>query len=88
VAKKITGITFDQRVDVQNGAKIISVDGKEIGRITSATFSPALNQTIALGYVKYDHLAPGTELVISGVNGIVADLPFVRGSWYEDSPSP
>lgn len=88
VAKKITGITFDHGVDVQNGAKIISVDGKEIGRITSATFSPGLNQTIALGYVKYDYLTPGTELVISGVKGIVADLPFVRGSWYDDSPSP
>lgn len=83
VAKKITGITLGQRVEVQNGAKIISVDGKEIGRITSATFSPALNQTIALGYVKYDYLTPRTELVISGVQAIVADLPFVRGSWYD-----
>jgi len=88
VAKKITGLTFDQPVEVQNGAKILSVDGKEIGRITSATFSPGLNQTIALGYVKYDYLTPGTELVISGVSGVVADLPFVRGSWYDDSLGP
>src|SRR5262249_20278045 len=35
VAKKMTGITFGQRVEVPNGAKVTSADGKEIGRITS-----------------------------------------------------
>lgn len=81
VAKKITGIAFPDRAEIENGAKILSVDDKEIGRITSFTFSPRLNHTIALGYVKYDYCEAGTEVRVLNVKGAVADLPFVRGSW-------
>lgn len=81
VAKKITGISFPDRVEIKNGAKILSVDDKEIGRITSSTFSPTLNRTIALGFVKYDYREAGTEVQVLDVKGVVADLPFVRGSW-------
>jgi len=81
VAKKITGLTFPDETEIENGAKILSLDDKEIGRITSSTFSPALNRTIALGYVKYDYREAGTEVQVLDLKGVVADLPFVRGSW-------
>ena len=81
VAKKITGLTFSERIEIENGSKILSADDKEIGRVTSSTFSPTLNQTIALGYVKYDYREAGTEVQVLNVQGAVADLPFVRGSW-------
>jgi len=81
VAKKITGLIFPDRIEIENGAKILSVDDREIGRVTSSTFSPALNQTIALGYVKYDYREAGTGVQVLNVKGVVADLPFVRGSW-------
>ena len=81
VAKKITGLTFPGRIEIENGAKILSVDDKEIGRVTSSTFSPTLNQTIALGYVKYDYRAAGTGVQVLNVKGVVAELPFVSGSW-------
>jgi folate-binding protein YgfZ len=81
VAKKITGITLPEHVAIENGAKILSVDDKEIGRITSSTFSQKLNRTIALGYVKYDYLAAGTEVTVSNAKGVVTDLPMVHGSW-------
>ena len=56
-------------------------------RITSQAFSPRLRKRIALAVVKYDFLAPGTELkVFDGDTEFsaarVADLPLVRGSWY------
>lgn len=82
VAKKLVGINFNRAVKLENDTKIRSVDGKEIGRITSATLSPHLGRTIALGYVKYDFIAPGAELiVVSGdrqVGVSVSDLPFVH----------
>jgi folate-binding protein YgfZ len=85
VAKKLTGVMFDQAVKIESGASIRSSDDKEIGRITSGTLSPHLGRTIALGYVKYDYLAPGTDVkVISGEveqAAHVIELPFVRGSW-------
>jgi aminomethyltransferase len=87
VAKRLTGIAFDRLVKPGNDAKIRSIDDKEIGRITSTTLSPHLGRTIALGYVKYDYVAPGTEVKILSLGwdlaGRVTELPFVRGSWYE-----
>jgi folate-binding protein YgfZ len=82
VAKKLSGVIFDQTVKVEVGAVIKSVDDKEVGRITSATDSPHLGRTIALGYLKYDYLEPGTEvrMIVSDeeMTAQVAELPFVR----------
>jgi folate-binding protein YgfZ len=88
VAKKLAGLSFEGEVSLESGAKIFSVDDKEIGRVTSVAFSPLLARTIALGYVKYDYLESGTSVrVVSSEKELLAKvtgLPFVRGSWYSD----
>ena len=88
VAKKLTGVLLEQNVALESSAKILSSDGKEIGGVTSSTVSPRLKRTLALGYVKYDYLAQGTKVkIISGEHEYpaeIADLPFVRGSWYSE----
>ena len=88
VAKKLTGISFEQAAKVEAGAPLTSSDGKEVGRITSVTFSPHLQRTVALGYLKYDDLAPGTIVKVAAndekLAGVVTELPFVRGSWYAE----
>jgi folate-binding protein YgfZ len=88
VAKKLTGLIFENEVVPASGAQIFSADDKEIGRVTSLTFSPRLKRTIALGYVKYDYLEPETNVKVVCAEeeppAAVAELPFVRGSWYSD----
>src|SRR5206468_6232315 len=85
VAKRLSGLMFDGPTAIERGAKIKSSDDMEIGRITSVTVSPRLGRTIALSYVKYDYLAPGTEVRVgAGADEFpakVVELPFVRGSW-------
>jgi aminomethyltransferase len=87
VAKKLCGLSFDDSGEPKRDDKIRTMDGKEIGRLTSVILSPQLNRTVALGYVKYDYLAPGTEVrVISHETELAArvvELPHVRGSWHE-----
>jgi glycine cleavage system aminomethyltransferase T len=48
---------------VSAGAKIVSGD-REIGRVTSAVFSPAEDASIGLGYVHRDFTRPDTQLAI------------------------
>lgn len=84
VAKKLTGIRVQTGQTFEPGAVIRSTDDKEIGRVTSATFSPRLGTTIGLGYVRYEHLTPGTPVVVDGVAATTEELPLVRGSWYTD----
>ena len=61
------------------GARIFSPQ-REVGWITSATHSPAMQQTIALGYVRRESLAPGTALQVrtdaGDVPAMVSALPF------------
>ncbi len=88
VAKKLMGIDFGQLVKPGKDSKIMTSDGREIGRLTSVTSSPHLGRTIALGYVKYDYISPGTEVTAvanaGAVRAQIHELPFVRGSWYRD----
>jgi len=88
VAKKLTGMILGENAELKRGAKVLSADNKEIGRITSSAFSPRLDRAIALGYLKYDYLAPGTHVKVSVDESEfeceIAELPLIRGSWYSN----
>ncbi|HSK70256.1 MAG TPA: aminomethyltransferase family protein [Pyrinomonadaceae bacterium] len=90
VAKKLTGLTLEdlsesvtdgfssfELTDGLKNAELKSLEGKNAGRITSATFSPSLGKLIALAYVRYDYLAEGTELKVNETTAKVKNLPFV-----------
>jgi glycine cleavage system T protein len=81
VNRKIVGFRFaDARVPPA-GATVL-VDGKEVGRITSAVVSPALGVTLALGFLRREHWEPGTRVAVRDGNELlpaeVAELPFYR----------
>ena len=84
VAKKLTGLVFDGQERIESGIKIFSDNDQEIGRVTSSTISSRMERGLALAYVKYDYLAPGTKIKVADLTGTVAELPFIRGSWYDD----
>lgn len=85
VAKKLVGLEFDASRLIETGATIKSSDSQDIGRVTSTAFSPKLGKTIALGYIRYEYLEPGTNVAIDPQTaGKVKELPFIRGSWYQE----
>ncbi|MBC7797209.1 MAG: aminomethyl transferase family protein, partial [Pyrinomonadaceae bacterium] len=80
VAKQLGGLTLDENADVKIGDELKSIEGKNAGKITSVTFSPKLDKIIALAIIRYEFLAPETQLLI-GVNQVKANvvkLPFVK----------
>lgn len=91
VAKRLAGIIFARDAEPPADSVVRScAEGREVGRITSTVFSPRLRRQVALAVIRYDSLAPGTELkVFSGEEELcaahVAELPLVRGSWYASS---
>lgn len=90
VAKRLTGIVLERDAEPPTDARLRDcAEGREAGRITSSIFSPRLRRRVALALVKYDFLAPGTELkIFSGDSEVcaahVAELPLVRGSWHAE----
>ncbi|HEX8353123.1 MAG TPA: glycine cleavage T C-terminal barrel domain-containing protein, partial [Pyrinomonadaceae bacterium] len=93
VAKRLAGVVFDRDAEPPAEARLRDcAGGREAGRITSTVYSPRLRRRVALALVKYDFLAPGTELkVFSGETEVcsarVAEPPLVRGGWYADAPA-
>jgi tRNA-modifying protein YgfZ len=79
VAKRLTGVVSEPGAIATGslvGAELTTAEGKNAGRITSATYSPNLGKEIALGYVRYDFLAAGTVLRAGETSVEVVDLPF------------
>jgi aminomethyltransferase len=60
----------------------IEKDGKEVGHVTSGTFSPSLRKGIALGYLPPELNVPGKQLDVVirdvPVKAMVTKLPFYR----------
>ncbi len=79
VAKQLSGLIFDdENAGVQPNDELKSLEGKNAGRITSVTFSPKLDKTVALAFVRYDYLKEGTELKVNNLTARVKNLPFVE----------
>ena len=86
VAKKQTGIILREAIHLEPGTAVLSEEGNEIGRVTSATISPNLGQAIAMAYLKFDYLKMRTPIrvEIDGAmhEGVVDEIPLLRASWY------
>ncbi len=74
VTKTLVGITADGPVDP--GAEVLA-DGRSVGTVTSAVFSPSLGKHLALAVVKRPANVPGTAVTLGDGAGIVAELPFI-----------
>jgi len=55
---------------------MVTVEEREVGRVTSAAFSPQLQAPVALAILKRPHNTPGTTVVVNGAEATVVALPF------------
>jgi folate-binding protein YgfZ len=76
VARKLVGLQAAAAgAALAEGAPIHAGD-REIGRVTSARFSPALDRWIGMGYVQRDFVEPGTAVTIgTETSAAVVALP-------------
>ena len=61
VNRLLVGLRFETAQVVAAGTQVITAD-QPVGHVTSATFSPRLGSTLALGYVRRGHHQPGSRL--------------------------
>jgi aminomethyltransferase len=80
-ARSRVGMRLDGAAPARAGASIVALDGTEAGTVTSGCPSPTLGAPIAMGYVRHDLAADGTELAIMvrgrALPARVVPLPFV-----------
>ncbi len=60
----------------------VTKEEKEIGRITSSTYSPTLKQPIAMSYLRREYSTTGTKVSVESdgrdLSATVTDLPFIK----------
>ena len=83
VSRKLMGLLIEGH-DVPQPKDAILSSGEPVGHITSACFSPALQQPIALGYVKRPFYEAGIAVTVVHVDHAIpatlAKRPFVGGA--------
>ncbi|GBD28908.1 Aminomethyltransferase [bacterium HR31] len=81
VRRRLCGLVLEGRTIARSGCAVLR-DGRVVGRVTSGTFGPWVQRSIALAYLPAELAAPGTrvEVEVRGqrVGAEVASLPFYR----------
>ena len=76
------GIKPEGKVIAREGTKIFSADNEEIGSITSGSFGPSVNSSIAMGYIKCNFSKVGTKIFLEvrgkKYDAKVSELPFYK----------
>lgn len=79
VNRKLVGLLLGAAALPPSGASIVSPQ-RQVGWVTSVTYSPARQQNIALGYVRREAWEPGTHLEVqsngTAIDATVVELPF------------
>jgi len=79
--RRRVGLRLDGRAPAREGAEIVCADGTTVGAVTSGGFAPSLNAPIAMGYVRTEYAADGTELALmvrgKPLAARVVPMPFV-----------
>ena len=79
--RKRVGIRFDGRQPVREGAELVDARGTVIGKVTSGTFAPTAQASIAMGYLPADLAREGEAVtaLVRGkpISGTVVKMPFV-----------
>jgi len=80
---KLVGITMNTRAIPREHCTVLNAGAdSEVGTVTSGTFSPTLQQGIAMARLSIENSTPGTEVVVDirgrKLSATVVKLPFYR----------
>ncbi len=79
--RRLVGINLPEKNIARHGYAITE-NGSTIGQITSGTFSPSLQKSIAMGYVDTAHAEPGSRVTVpirgKAVEAVVVKTPFLQ----------
>ena len=68
------GLRFGTKESPVGGTSLLA-DGKEVGLVTRAAFSPTIEEAIGMGYVRREYSALGTALDCNLAKAEVIQLP-------------
>jgi len=84
ITRRLIGFRMQDKAIPRQGYPIVNQEGKNIGQVTSGSFSPSLQIPIGLGYVETAYAQPDTPIGVQirdrVAQAIVTQLPFLKKS--------
>jgi aminomethyltransferase len=81
LARKLVGFKMLDKGIPRQGYNLFSIDGQEIGRVTSGTHSPTLDEPIGIAYIAAPYSSEGSEFCVDirgrKVKALVVKTPFI-----------
>ncbi len=74
VNRLLVGFEAETEFPPEPKSVLTAPDGAEVGKVTSAIFSPAMARTAGMAYVRVSHASPGTALTAGGTRVTVREL--------------
>ncbi len=76
------GLKLEGRRVAREGAAVLDADRRQVGEVTSGTFSPTLDAPIAMAYLATEVAKPGANIDVdirgSTVSAVITPLPFYK----------
>jgi aminomethyltransferase len=79
--RKLVGLELDGKRIARQGTPVVT-QSSLVGQVTSGTFSPTLQKSIALAYIDADHAAEGTQLAVD-LKGTINPARVVKTPFYK-----
>ncbi|WP_251978042.1 glycine cleavage system aminomethyltransferase GcvT [Salinicola avicenniae] len=84
--RRRVGLLGEGRAPVREGTRLLDVEGRQVGQVTSGSFGPSVGAPVAMAYVDVDSADKGTT-VYADVRGKqlpmrVSAMPFVEANYY------
>ena len=82
ITRTLVGLEMVERGIARDGYRILNIDGREVGYVTSGSPAPFLKKNIALAYVPIEMGGNGTELLVEirgqGMRAKIVPTPFYK----------
>jgi aminomethyltransferase len=82
ITKKLVGLVVEGRRIARQGTPVQSPDGNIIGEVTSGTFGPTVQKSIAMAYVDIAHTAEATQINVD-LKGTLNPARIVKLPFYK-----
>ena len=79
--RKLVSLELEGRRIARQGATVQTADGRPVGEVTSGTFGPTVQKSIAMAYVDANHAAEGTQLSVD-LKGVMSPARIVKLPFY------
>ena len=81
VTRRLRGFKMLERAIPRHHYELVNSEGRVIGKVTSGTMSPILNQGIGMGYIAKEYSAFGTQVFVKlrnkSIPAEIVKLPFI-----------